>query len=369
MKKIFILGGSSLQLDLILEAKKMFFYTIVLDMEKECVGAKWCDEFLHINIADKEAVLNKAREYNIDVILTSATELGNITACYVGEKLGLHTNSYETALNTTNKIFMKEVLIKNNIQTAPYLVVTHQQEILWDTFPCIVKPADSSAGRGLSYCTHKDSFTKALKKGFQYSTSKELLIEEYIEGEQLSIETISCNGLHQIVAINREFINDLPNIMETSHILPAQIETQREKNLQLLVPKILDSFGIKYGACHIEVKIKPNGGIYIIELASRTGGMRSEMINLALGVNYSGLLLLASLNNLSEVRSSRNRKVRCNFILNYKTYEEYLALKNNPNFLLFEPFEIPIIEKDFQAEHIGESKGYYFILETTQGCL
>ena len=112
MNKIFILGGSILQLDLILEAKKMFFYTIVLDMDENCIGASWSDEFLHINIADKETVLKKAREYNIDVILTSATEIGNVTACWVGERLGLKTNSYQTSLNTTDKKRMKEILLK-----------------------------------------------------------------------------------------------------------------------------------------------------------------------------------------------------------------------------------------------------------------
>ena len=40
MRKIFILGGSQLQMDLILEAKKMFFYTIVLDGDKNCIGSK-----------------------------------------------------------------------------------------------------------------------------------------------------------------------------------------------------------------------------------------------------------------------------------------------------------------------------------------
>jgi carbamoyl-phosphate synthase large subunit len=369
MKKIFILGGSSLQLDLILEAKKMFFYTIVLDMEKECVGAKWCDEFLHINIADKEAVLQKAKEYKIDVILTSATELGNLTACYVGEKLGLNTNSYETALATTNKILMKEILIQNNIQTANYIIIQNQKEIKWNHFPAIVKPADSSAGRGLSYCTQEDCFPKALEKGLKYSNLKELLIEEYIDGEQFSIETISSNGVHQIVAINSEFIHDLPKIMEVSHTIPAQIDTQTKENIKSLIPNILDSFHIKYGAAHIEVRVKPNREIYVIEIASRTGGMRSEMINFAYGINYSQLLLLASLNNLSKLRWSRYSKVKCNFILDYQAYEEYIHIKNNPNFLVFEPFEIPVIEKDFQAEHIGESKGYYFILETNQGCL
>ena len=72
MRKVFILGGSQLQMDLILEAKKMFFYTIVLDGDKNCIGSKWCDEFLHIDFSNKELVLEKALEYKIDMILTSA---------------------------------------------------------------------------------------------------------------------------------------------------------------------------------------------------------------------------------------------------------------------------------------------------------
>jgi len=363
MRKIFILGGSSLQLDLILEAKKMFFYTVVLDYDDNCIGKKWCDEFLHIDIADKEKVLQKAKEYKIDMILTSATELGNITACWVGERLKLNTNSYQTALNTTNKFLMKKILNRYNILNAKYEIV-YDNNFNWNSFPCIVKPSDSSAGRGLSYCTSKDEVLKAFKKARQYSSNKQLLIEEYIDGVQFSIETISSNGIHQIVAINSEFIHDLPNIMEVSHTIPAQIDTDTKNLIKNITPIILDAFEIKYGAAHIEIRVTKEKKIYVIEIASRTGGMRSEMINLSYGINYSQLLLLASLNNLSHLRWSRYSKVICNFIIDYKAYEKYLQLKNDVKYIIFEPFDIPAIEKDFEAEHIGESKGYYFVLES-----
>jgi carbamoyl-phosphate synthase large subunit len=363
MRKIFILGGSNLQLDLILEAKKMFFYTIVLDMDKSCIGSNWCDEFLHINIADKELVLQKAKEYEIDVILTSATELGNVTACYVGEKLKLNTNSYQTALNTTDKILMKRILNKSNLQNAKYTIVDKSLSTSWEQFPCIVKPSDSSAGRGLSYCKNQSEFKNAFKKAMSYNSSDEILIEEYIEGTQYSCETISSNGLHQIVAINSEFIHDLPHIMEVSHTIPAIIDIKTKENIKSIIPKILDAFEIKYGASHIELRITPDGDIYIIEIASRTGGMRSEMINLAYGINYSQLLLLASLNNLTEIRYSRRSKVVCNFIIDYKAYLKYLKLKSDNNYIIFEPFEIKDIDEAFEAEHIGKSKGYYFVLE------
>jgi len=362
MRKIFILGGSDLQLDLILEAKKMFFYTIVLDMNAECIGAKWCDEFLPINIADKEKVLQKAKEYKIDMILTSATELGNITACWVGERLKLNTNSYQTALNTTNKVLMKKIMTKYNILTAKYEIV-YDNNFNWNSFPCIVKPSDSSAARGVSYCQNREEIKQAIKEVAQYSNDSKILIEEYIDGVQYSVETISCNSEHQIIAINNEFIHDLPNILEISHTIPAQIDEKTKGLIKDIIPMILDVFSIKYGAGHIEIRVTEDNNIYLIELASRTGGWRTEMINLAYGINYSQLLLLASLNNLSKVRYSRYSKVICNFIIDYKSYEKYLSFKEDSNFIIFEPMEIKNVSKDFEAQNTIQVKGYYYILE------
>jgi carbamoyl-phosphate synthase large subunit len=362
MRKIFILGGSSLQLDLILEAKRMFFYTIVIDASIDCIGTKWCDEFLHIDISDKETILIKAKEYNIDVILTSATEIGNITACWVGEQLGLNTNSYQTAINTTNKALMKSILVQNNILTARYAVIKEDNINSWNLFPAIVKPSDSSAGRGLSYVSNKAELQDALIKAKKYSNSNKLIVEEYIDGRQFSIETISCNCIHQIIAINHETIREVPHIIESSHEIPAEIDQDNYDGIVHTTNAILNSFNIRYGACHIELKITPENKIYIIELASRTGGMRSEMINLAYGISYSQLLLLSALNNLSKVQPSRHSKVKCNFIVDYKSYQKYLELKNNQNYILFQPSEIEIVNSEFKAFHLGESRGYYFLL-------
>jgi len=363
MRKIFILGGSYLQLDLILEAKKMFFYTIVLDMDKECIGAKWCDEFLHINIADKESVLQKAKEHNIDMILTSATELGNVTACYVGEKLGLNTNSYQCALDTTNKTLMKKILKKHNIKTAKYRVFSSAELVDWDEFPCIVKPSDSSAGRGLSYCTTKEELQEGVKKSFEYSSDGQIIVEEYICAKQYSIESISTNGIHQIIAIDEEHIHPLPHIMEVSHTIPAMLDDDIKKSLEDVAHEILDAFGIVYGASHIELRVRDKE-VFVVELASRSGGMRSEMINLAYGVSFSQLLLLSALGMQCEIKPSREGSVVCNFIIDYEAYKRYKELKANLEYKIFEPFKIPDVPADFIAQHIGESMGYYFVLKS-----
>lgn len=363
MRKLFILGGSALQLDLILEAKKLFFYVVVLDMDKDCIGSKWCDEFLHIDICDKEAVLEKAIEYKVDAILTSATEPGNVTACYVGEKLRLNTNSYECALNTTNKMKMKEIFFKNNIKSAKYIIYKKSEELSWDSFPCIIKPIDSSGGRGLSYITKKEDLEEAIKKAFYYSKENELIIEEYILGRQFSIETISSNKKHQIITINEEFIREVPNILELSHHMPANCSDILKEKISQVTYKLLDIFDLRFGAGHIELRVTDNNKIYIVELASRTGGMRSEMINLAFGISYSRLLLLSALDMDLKLNIEKANEVECKFIIDYRAYEEYLDMKKSKEFLIFEPNRIENVEKDFIATNLGESKGYYFILK------
>jgi len=363
MKKIFILGGSSLQMDLILEAKKMFFYTIVLDMNKDCIGANWCDEFLNIDIADKKLVLKKAREYKIDMILASATELGNITACYVGEKLKLSTNSYQTALNTTNKVLMKEIFIKTNIPTAKYITVAKDDEFIWDTFPCVVKPSDSSAGRGVYYCIDKTALQKYMIKSLSYSKNKQIIIEKYIRGEQFSVETITTDKKHQIITITKEFIRNPPNIVETHQTIPANIDILLKQKIEQFALNVLNIFGINYGACHIEIKVDENENIFIIEIASRIGGWRTEMLNLSSGISYSKLLILSSLNIYKPLNTTNQHTVTVKLILDTNDYNEYLINKDNQNLIIFEPIPIKKLEHNFFANNLIQAKGYYFIME------
>jgi biotin carboxylase len=363
MKKLFILGGSQLQMDLILEAKKMFFHTIVLDNNPECIGAQWCDEFLHVDIANKELVLELAKKYQITAIVTSATELGNITACYVGEILGLNTNNYQTAIDTTNKLNMKHLLHSIDVQTAQYILLdTDNNNAQWHIFPAVVKPTDSSGGRGVTYVCSKKELGAAIEKAKSYSTNGQILIEEYINANQYSIETISCNGKHQILAITHEHIRSIPDILEKAHFIPAHLNFKAKQIIENTVQKVLDKFQIKFGVCHIELKLLENNELYIIEIASRTGGMRTEMINLAYGISYSQLLLLSSLNINTKLNISPVREVWCKFIINHQMYEEYLEDRSNPDLIVFQPKEIKIDGLNFNANNLHESAGYYYTI-------
>ncbi|MBZ7954740.1 ATP-grasp domain-containing protein, partial [Campylobacter sp. W0018] len=207
-KHFFIIGGGDLQADLVISAKKDFV-THVFDYNENCFCKDLADYFHPISIADKEKILELAIKFNIVGIATAATELGNLTACYIGEKLNLGTNSYECAKNTTDKSLMKKVFEKHNINHAKYFILKDEKDLEQITqFPIIIKPSDRSAGRGVVKVFDKENLKKRFYEAKDLSYNKIVLAEEVLKGKQFSIETISSHGKHQIVAITEEYLRE-----------------------------------------------------------------------------------------------------------------------------------------------------------------
>lgn len=217
MKHFFIIGGSSLQRDFLHCVKRAGFISHVFDYDKNCVCKDEADFFHLISVDEKEQILALALKYQIAGIGTSASELGNITACYVGEKLNLGTNSYQTAINTTDKSKMKEIFKRFNIPSASYLVVQDIKELekLDLKFPLVIKPSDRSAGRGVMLVRDKSELLEHFEYCQSLAYNKKVLLEELLYGKQFSVETISSHSKHRIITITEQYFNDSNDFCET----------------------------------------------------------------------------------------------------------------------------------------------------------
>lgn len=357
-KSIVILGGSKLQLDLIFEAKKMYLDVHLFDGNSNCIGKKYANKFYNIDFSKKEEVLNIVKDIKPIAILTIATEVGNITSCYISEKLGLNSNSYETSLITTNKIKMKNYLQNPEEVFCKFKVLKNKEALNWEIFPCIVKPVDTSAGRGVSYVSCKEDISKAIDFAREYSSLDEVLIEKYIQGKQYSIETISSKGKHSVVTIVEEFITNPPIIIETQQLVPARISLEKEKKIKDFAIKVLDLYDIKYAASHIEIREDDSGKLFLVEIASRMGGWRSELIRLALGINYCELLINSVLNKDISFQKAYDKTSIVKMILNEEHLKEYKYYKENyDDFLISDLDEINISE----SKNLADSNGFYFV--------
>lgn len=296
MKKIVIIGANEFQNPLILKAKEMGFETHVFAWKENAIGEKTADFFYPISIIEKEKILDECKKINPDAVTTIASDLANITAQYVAENLGLPYNARDTVEKTTNKLRMRKALSKGNIDCPRFAEISEKKDlekIKKFSFPVIVKPTDRSGSRGINKIFTFVELENAVEEAIAYSFAKKAIVEEYIEGEEYSCESISFKGEHTCLAITKKYTTESPHFIETAHIEPAGLCTDMCEKVKREVVKALDVLGIEYGASHSEFKIDEHGNIKIIEIGSRMGGdcIGSDLVRLSTGYDYVRMVI------------------------------------------------------------------------------
>ena len=115
MKKLMILGASILQLPAIIKAKEMGLHVIAVDMDQNAVGLQYADTKLIISTIDIVNVVKAAKEYNIDGIMTLASDMPMRAVAAVAKELNLIGIDDDTALKAPNKAYMRQCLKDNNV--------------------------------------------------------------------------------------------------------------------------------------------------------------------------------------------------------------------------------------------------------------
>ncbi|MFY8097718.1 MAG: ATP-grasp domain-containing protein [Flavobacterium sp.] len=289
MKKLAIIGASYLQLPLVEKAKKMGIETHCFAWPEGAVCKEIADYFYPISILDKEDILEKCLEISIDGITTIATDMAVPTICYVAEKMNLISNSFTSSLVSTNKSEMRNAFEKSNC-SIPKFIETNNIDVTIEgfKFPLIVKPVDRSGSRGVTKVIFESELSEAITYAITESFGKNAIIEEYIEGEEVSVETISWKGNHTILAITDKVTTGAPHFVELAHHQPSSLSKEIQDKIKAETIKCLNALDINFGAGHSEFKITSKGEIYIIEVGARMGGdfIGSHLVELSTGYDF-----------------------------------------------------------------------------------
>jgi biotin carboxylase len=291
MKKLAILGASYLQLPLVLKAKEMGIETHCFAWDnEEAVCKNSTDFFYPISVLDKVLIHAECARIGIDGITTIATDICIPTISFVAEKLGLPSNSYQTALNATNKALMRETFAKHNINSPRFLgVETYQrQDFEHFDFPLIVKPTDRSGSRGVTKVYDQSQLENAIAEAVLESLEKKAIVEEFIEGAEISVECISHKGQHFLLAVTDKVTTGEPHFVELQHHQPSQLPKPILEAVMEITFNALNALGIAFGASHSEFKINADGRIVAIEIGARMGGdfIGSHLTPLSTGYDF-----------------------------------------------------------------------------------
>lgn len=356
-KNLAIIGASYLQLPLIKKAKEMGYITHVFAWKADDVGEYEADYFYPISIIEKDAILETCRDIGICGICSIASDLATVTVNYVAHHLNLVGNSLNTTYNCTNKFAMREVFKKHGDPIPNYwlLDVNSAKENIGISFPAIVKPTDRSGSRGVYKVGNGDELNEAINKSICESFEKKVIVEEYVEGNEYSVEYISVSGRHFFLAMTQKYTTGAPNFVEKGHGQPAELSEQMSAKVKATVEHALDSLEIEYGASHSEIKIDSEGNIKIIEIGARMGGdcIGSHLVYYSTGVDFVKAVIQVACGEIPDLTKNNNKtSVECRYILDEKDVEAFNMLKiNEPEKII----DILYFEKELVGKYTDSS--------------
>ncbi len=335
MKKIAVLGASYLQKPLIDKANARGLETHCFAWDNEDASCKEIAHFFYpISVLEKELILEKCQQINIDGITTIATDICIPTIAYVAEKMKLTSNTVVSSILATNKGEMRRAFERHNVNSPQSITVSNSEELQLQqlTFPLIVKPTDRSGSRGVTKVSNEKELAEAIERGVNESLEKKVVIEEFIDGDEVSVETISWKGKHYILAITDKVTTGVPYFVELEHHQPSALSEEIQHNIAIETIKALNAVQVEYGAGHSEFKINSKGEVYAIEVGSRMGGdfIGSHLVPLSTGYDFLKGVIDVALNQFSEPVFG-NKKASGVYFLSKETehLQSYFASENN----------------------------------------
>lgn len=315
-KKLMILGASILQLPAIEKAKEMGLDVVVVDMNPDAIGFNVPGiEKENISTIDIQAVISAAKRHKIDGIMTLATDMPMRTVAAVANEMNLIGIDEETALKATNKAEMRKALQLNNVPIPKFYVVSNKDEykvvVKQFNVPFIVKPADSSGSRGIFEVKdihNDDLIIEAYDYCHPFSRVGDVVVEEYMEGPEVSVETLTINGECHVIQITDKLTTGAPHYVEMGHSQPTMLSNEIAEQISKVAKAANKAIGIKNGPSHTEIIVTKEGP-KIVELGARLGGdnITTHLVPLSTGVNMVECCIKIALGEIPNINKKWNK--------------------------------------------------------------
>ena len=336
-KKLAIIGASYLQLPLVRKAKEMGIETYCFAWADGSVCKDVADHFYPIDVKEKEKICKICKEVGIDGIATIAADLPVVTINYVASQLGIVSNPEEYTEACTNKYKMRQCFMDNNVPSPKFTLIDDEDhyQITGFQYPLIVKPTDRSGSKGVEKVLDPVQLEEAIERAQKESFEHKAIVEEFVTGREISVESISYKGKHHILQITDKVTTGAPFFVELEHHQPSTLSKVIKSRVKEIVLKALDALHIQYGASHSELKITEDGDIKVIEIGARMGGdfIGSNLVQLSTGYDFLKGVIEVALGDFHEpvitehscsgvyFLSEETKRLK-SIIVNWKAYPE-----------------------------------------------
>lgn len=294
MKKIMVLAAGLLQIDVIEKAKSMGYYVLAVDGNPKAPGFNVADKAICADIVNEETMLKIARDEHVDGVIHPCSEVSMAVMGRINDELGLSGISREQAICATNKHLMRKAFEKGNAP-SPKSILAQDAEDAWSRLQnefdtdAILKPSRNSGSRGIAKVSRnmdKGDFIRAYDEALSESRDHSVLIEQFIEGPEFSIEMIVWQGEIHVLTVTDKKTTGAPHFVELGHNQPSCFSDTDVETLKAAALAGVRALGVNNCACHAEAKLM-NGKAYLMEVGARLGGdfISTELTHLSTGID------------------------------------------------------------------------------------
>ena len=305
-KAVLVFGCGELQQSIIGRAHKMGLYVVGIDPCENAYCKNDVDAFEVVGGQDYDGTCAVVEKHGIDAIVTAATDKPLVMMARVAEKYGFPFFSVDTARWSTDKYQMKQRFMDRGVPCAKGRLVKSIEEITDLVFPVIVKPRDNSGSRGVKLCRTIGELESSMAEALEYSRLDSVLVEEFIEGQEYSIEGLHYNGKSEVIQFTEKKTTEFPYNVELGHKQPANLTEGQKDSVREIVSKIGEALRFENCPSHTELKINERG-LFVIETSPRLGGdyITSTLVPLSTGINMEDQLLNIALGKAVDTKTGR----------------------------------------------------------------
>ncbi|ONI92787.1 hypothetical protein ALI22I_01805 [Saccharothrix sp. ALI-22-I] len=274
-------------------------------------------------------VIGYARRVGIDAVLTTNEYLTPLVA-NVCAALGLPGNDPALATTARNKADMVREFVRRGVTAPRTHIVEREDELLGLcatglTFPCVVKPAEAAGSAGVTVVRDAAEMVTAFEAAqeprgmYGMLLDARVLVQEYIEGTEYSVESITQNGASTHLCLTRKTVTAGTHRVELGHGLPAHLPPDVQRAVRQEVNRAIAAAGIRNGAAHTEVMLTPDGRCVVIEIGARIGaGQIGVLIQHALGIDPWAACLDTALGRPARLAPTRSSYATVRFLVSHQ---------------------------------------------------
>jgi biotin carboxylase len=239
--------------------------------------------------------------------MTAGTDF-SATVAWVAERLGLPGIPYDAALNASDKERMRRCFKGAGLPSPESMVLREAPGEGFSppfAYPLVVKPVDNMGGRGCRRVDSANALQSAVADALGFSRSGRVILEEYMEGPEFSVDALIYRGEIIITGLADRHIFFPPYFIEMGHTMPSALEPAAAEELLEVFKAGVRSLGIAgenaVGAAKGDIKRGPRGPM-IGEIAARLSGgyMSGWTYPYASGVEVTRGAILAALGRPPE---------------------------------------------------------------------